>query len=60
MDDATFAFLVRILIDIIALFNEVNNLLGWMWFCKGHPLSYEINQGHNSPNFFLGRVEVGD
>jgi hypothetical protein len=27
-DDATFAFLVRILTDIIAMLNEINNLLG--------------------------------
>lgn len=34
-----------------------------MQFCKGRPLGYEVNQGHN-PNQFakqnLGRVIIGD
>jgi len=34
-----------------------------MWLCKGRPLGYEVNQGHN-PNQFakqiLGKVIIGD
>jgi hypothetical protein len=34
-----------------------------MWFCKGRPLGYEVNQGHNPIQFakqILRRVIIGD